>query len=207
MYKDFEVIKEHPFGSHIPRHAKFLVIGTFPTHPRNYKSTFEFFYAGEGNQFWPVMEKVFGMTFRFNQGVPAIDERRSFLQSEGIGLTDMLTKCYRHKGRSQDEYIYPIQLNNIFDLLDEHQAITTIILTSRTKVIGALGLFETYFYLNDREPPLFRKFGDNEILEGSFVWRNREIEVLVPYSTSATVIEQKRATLNDLVRMYKCCFK
>lgn len=29
MYKDFEVIKQHPFKSYIPLNAKFLVIGTF----------------------------------------------------------------------------------------------------------------------------------------------------------------------------------
>ena len=145
-------------------------------------------------------------SYSIKEFLPSMKES-FFLESNGIGLTDMLTKCYRHKGRSQDQYIFPIQLNDIFALLDEYKSITTIILTSRTKVIGARGLFETYFYLNEREPPLLRTFGDNVILEGSFTLENREIEVLVPYSTSATVIEEKRATLNDLVRMYKCCFR
>jgi len=206
-YQDLEVIREHPFGTYIPKGSKFLVIGTFPTHPRNYKSTFEFFYAGVDNQFWPVMEQIF-KKFDFNSGDKAVEERKKFLNKQGIGLTDMLTKCYRYKERSQDQYIFPIKFNNIFALLDTHETIETIILTSRTKVIGALGLFETYFYLNDIEPPQLRVIDSNrKILEGNFKWRNRDIEVLVPYSTSATVIEERRTNLQELVTMYKCCLK
>ena len=35
---------------------------------------------------------------------------------------------------------------------------------------------------------------------------NRDIEILVPYSTSNTIIEEERATPDELVAMYRMCF-
>lgn len=203
-YYDQFTIEVHPFETFIPANAKFLIIGSFPTHKRNYKLTFEFFYAGAGNMFWPVIGNVFHRKFRHNEGDLAVEERKEFLKENGIGVTDMLLKCYRHKGRSQDHHISPICFNNIFRLLLDNKSIETLIFTGRQKIIGPLGLFETYCHQQDINPPVLRPTAQ-KILEGSFVLKERYFEVLVPYSTSRTMIEENRTDEHELISMYSIC--
>ena len=62
---DNYVVCNHPFEDFLPGNLKTLVIGTFPTHERNYKMTFPFYYAGNGNMFWPTLEQVFKKSFQY----------------------------------------------------------------------------------------------------------------------------------------------
>jgi G:T/U-mismatch repair DNA glycosylase len=203
QFDNFEVCA-HPFPSFVPEKCRTLVVGTFPTHQRNYERTFPFYYAGEGNVFWEVVGKAFNKSFQHMCGEDAKWERETFLRSEGIGITDMLERCYRKNGLSQDDYIYPIAFRDLFDVLTKNSTIETLVLTSRTKIVGALGLFETYLYQRDLLPPKFWENTD-KILEGNLELGGREIEILIPYSTSKTVIKTNRATVPQLVNMYRLC--
>jgi G:T/U-mismatch repair DNA glycosylase len=203
-YFDNYTVCTHPFDEFLPPKSKTLIVGTFPTHARNYSKTFPFYYAGEGNMFWPTLGRVHRKTFSYAQGLDAKKEREEFLESKRIGITDMLDKCYRKNERSQDNYIFPITFRKIFQTLEINKSVDTIVLTSRTKIIGALGLFETYCHHQNISPPTLIRASDN-VLEGWFPYGGREIEILVPYSTSKTVIEEESATADELVRMYKRC--
>jgi hypoxanthine-DNA glycosylase len=200
--KDIFVVEEHPFETYVPAYAKILIVGTFPTHKNNFK--FKFFYSGKDNSFWKIIEKVFNHTFKYNDGEKAVDERKIFLKSKAIGITDLHKKCYRKNNYSTDENLFPIILNDIFSILDEHTFIKRIILTSRTEVFGALGLFKTYFLQKgiELEQPEKRK---DKVLEGSFIYKEREIEVLVPYSPSARVFESNDISPEEVVQMYRNC--
>lgn len=201
QFDNFEIC-DHPFEAFVPEGCKILIIGTFPTHQRNCKHTFKFYYAGAGNSFWSIIETVFNLNFQFKNGDDAILERKRFLAQKRIGLTDMLSKAYRKNGRSQDEHIYPIIFTDIFFILRNNTSIETIIFTSRTRIIGALGLFETLLMQNNLQMPAL---SSNKVKKGVWKFDNREIEILVPYSTSNTIIEEKRATLVELVAMYRAC--
>ncbi|MBX2896367.1 MAG: hypothetical protein KF763_13040 [Cyclobacteriaceae bacterium] len=202
QYDNFEIC-DHPFDQFIKPNCKLLIIGTFPTHQRNYRDTFPYYYAGNGNVFWPVIEKVYHHDFKHSTGADAILERQVFMEKKGIGLTDMLQKAYRKDGKSQDDYIFPITFRNIFEAMRKFDSIETIVFTSRTKIIGALGLFETYLLQNNYDPPELNEY--DKVKEGHLIFEGREIELLVPYSTSRTVIEKKRATFNELIDMYERC--
>lgn len=199
--KDTYEIEEHPFETYVPSNAKFLIIGTFPTHPSNFR--FKFFYSGKKNSFWNIIEKVFNHSFKYNEGDKAVEERKTFLKSKTIGITDMHEKCYR-KSNSADENLFPIILKDIFSILDEHTAINRIILTSRTEVFGALGLLKTYFLQKGLELEQPEKRED-KVLVGSFIYNEREIEVLVPYSPSATIFKSNNITPEEVVQMYRHC--
>jgi G:T/U-mismatch repair DNA glycosylase len=192
-------IEEHPFETFVPLNSKYLIIGTFPTHKKN--SKFKFFYSGKDNSFWNIVEKVFDHSFIYKEGDKAVEERKTFLKSKAIGITDMHEKCYRRNGYSTDENLFPIILKDIFAILNEHHSIKRIILTSRTEVFGALGLLETYFLQRglQLEHPKKRK---DKVKEGSFVYKEREIEILVPYSPSPRLIENGTTTMEELVKMY-----
>jgi G:T/U-mismatch repair DNA glycosylase len=203
QFDNFEVCT-HPFASFVPEKCRTLIAGTFPTHQRNYERTFPFYYAGEGNVFWEVIGKVFNKSFQHMYGDEARREREAVLRSNGIGITDMLERCYRKNGLSQDDYIDPIVFRDLLDVLTKNSTVETLVLTSRTKIVGALGLFETYLYQRGLCPPKFWENTD-KILEGTLALEDREIEILIPYSTSKTVIEKKRATVPQLVNMYRLC--
>lgn len=190
----------HPFEPFIPKGAKTLVIGTFPTRSGNFQ--FPFYYSGKDNRFWPVMENVYRLRFKHHAGKNAVDERKEFLASKQIGITDMLLKCYRLAEKSQDKHLYPILLNDIFSILDQHDSIDCLLLTSRTEVYGALGLLNIHFQSEGRtlEYPVRNR---HNILEGGFQHNTRNIEILVPISPSPSA--EKSADLETLIEMYKLC--
>jgi G:T/U-mismatch repair DNA glycosylase len=201
---DLFEIEDHPFETFVKPNATHLIIGTFPTHIENRK--FRFYYSGEDNLFWKVLEKIFEHKFKYYEGEIAETERKKFLESKGIGITDMLLKCYRKNKWSTDENLYPILWNDIFEILDENKLISTLVLTSRSKICGALGLLETLFIQKsiDFEWPNKRK---DKILQGSFKYNDREYRVFVPYSPSPRLIKDGITSLIELEFMYAVSFK
>jgi len=190
----------HPFETYIPTDAKYLVIGTFPTRQINWD--FDFYYSNSDNRFWPIMEGISRTQFQKKIGKPAIEERKQFLKQRQIGITDMLQKCYRLVEKSGDEHLYPIVLTDIFSLLEKHDTIESLVLTSRTEVFGALGLLKTYFIQKGTVMEAIQRNSHN-ILEGCFSHNGKDYEILVPLSPSS---RQDKADLPDLIKMYKLCF-
>ncbi|MCU7548147.1 hypothetical protein OCK74_03435 [Chitinophagaceae bacterium LB-8] len=134
-------IEDHPFDTFIPPNTKFLIIGTFPTYINNWR--YKFYYSGKGNTFWNIIESVFKIKFKYHEGDEAVEERKMFLRTKRIGITDMHVKFYRKNNYSTDENLHTIILKDVFLLLNQHPTIERIILTSRTEVFGALGLLKT----------------------------------------------------------------
>lgn len=200
--KDTYNIEKHPFEEFIPQDTKYLIIGTFPTYIDNH--TFNFFYSGKDNAFWKIIEQVFKYSFKSTHDESAVDERKKLLKEKKLGITDMHQLCYRKNSYSTDENLFPIVLNDIFHILKKNTKIDRLILTSRTNVFGALGLLKTYFLQKGKvlEEPMRR---DDKILQGSFQFKGRIVNVLVPYSPSPRLIEKGTTTMYELVSMYKYC--
>ena len=199
--KSMYTIENHPFDIYIPEYVKYLIIGTFPTNIKNLE--FQFYYSGKGNYFWKIMESVFDYKFKFYSGEDAVIERKAFLSNRKIGITDMHEKCYRKNGLSSDESLFVITLRDIFLLLKKHETIDTLILTSRTEVIGALGLLKTYFMQKDIELKEPQKQG--KILITNFTFNGRTIDILVPYSPSPRVIGNNKTNIDEVIEMYRYC--
>jgi len=156
--------------------------------------------------FWEIIEEVFNHSFQFQYDTNAVEERRELLQQKSIGMTDMHEICYRKNNYSTDENLFPIKLTDIFLLLDKHPAIDRLILTSRTEIFGALGLLKTYFLQQGKQVPKMIKRED-KILEGNFVFNNKNITIVVPYSPSPRLLAENRTTKKELIEMYKICMK
>ncbi len=202
-YKYFEEFKiePHPFGTFIPKAPRSLIVGTFPTHQRN--RAFEWFYGGVGNRFWEIMSVVLEHTFKEYSKAPAVNERKVLMEKHGIAMTDMVVRCYRKNDLSQDHNLYPIELQNILDILEKNPTIDTVVFTSRTRVIGALGLFETHLLQHAMKMPVMEN--RDGMLEGWYQLGEREISLLVPYSPSKTLAEKEFASTNRLIEMYSSC--
>lgn len=195
-------IEDHQFDTFIPEHAKQLIIGTFHTHPQNFR--FRFYYSGKDNLFWSIIERVFEKHFIHSNDDLAVTERKNLFREKNIGITDMVQKCYRFNNSSSDENIYPIILRNIFLILEEHTTIDTLIFTSRTEVFGALGLFKTFFLQRGLQLGQITRRTD-KILEGHFASSGKNYKILVPFSPSPRLISENRTTIDELVSMYKTC--
>ncbi|MCG3167387.1 MAG: hypothetical protein POELPBGB_03177 [Bacteroidia bacterium] len=199
---DTYTVETHPFETFIPAAATHLIIGTFPTHQQNF--TFNFYYSGENNNFWKIIEEVFNHKFKHSDGDAAVEERKKFLTNKRVGITDMIIKCYRRNNKSTDENLFPIILQDVFSIIDNHKEITTLVLTSRTEVFGALGLLKTYFLQRNLEFGNLERRSD-KVMTGNFKRENRIIDVVVPYSPSYRLTKNGKTTNEELVKMYKSC--
>jgi hypoxanthine-DNA glycosylase len=177
-------IETHPFPVFIPPNAKHLILGTFPTHRKNWK--FEYYYPGRNNFFWRLMGEVFQQPFQYSTGEQAVNERELFLTQKEIGIHDTIYKCIRKVATSsKDSDLEVIEKANIIKLLHQHPTIHSIILTSSSGAVSAHLLFFQHlqehhipFMVADSKPPI----------SGSFAFEGREIKTHTLYSTSGTNI-------------------
>jgi len=198
--------EDHPFETFIPDGAEILVLGTFPTHKSNYENTFRFFYAGKANKFWSLFATTFGIEFRQHSGEGAVLERKRWLNEKRIGISDMISSCYRKGNSSRDKQLFPVAINDIVSILRKHKSISRLVLTSRTIPHGALGILQINLIQNAFEVPTM-KISSDKVLEGNLHFENRTIEILVPYSPSQIVVDKGHTTLRELKATYRRCLQ
>lgn len=116
------MIETHPFGDFIPQNTKYLMLGSFVTKPSN---PYEWFYANDRNQFWPIMEEVYGTTFNTKE-----KQQQLFIRLE-MALSDTILACERKNNSNLDINLYNIVYNTaIKDIIHNHN-IQKIFFTSR----------------------------------------------------------------------------
>ncbi len=204
--KDDYNIERHPFETFVPNNTKVLIVGTFPTYKDNYTNNYAWYYGNGDNNFWKILNKIFLPDFKYDKGEEAIEERKDFFREHNLGITDMMTMCYRKGKSSNDGDLFPIILTDIIRILKNNNSIEKILLTSRSGFVSALELLKIHLIQNQIN------FIDSnskmsKVVEGFFDYESRAINVVVPYSTSPKLINEGRTTFNELVDMYKYCFK
>jgi len=120
----------HPFLPIIDEHTRILFLGSFPS-----IASFEhsFYYAHSRNAFWPILEEIFGVTFRDNE------DKKRFCLAQGIGLWDVIGSCERNN--SSDSNLKNIVPNDFKKLLTEYPNIRVVAFTGRK----AFDLFQKHF--------------------------------------------------------------
>jgi hypoxanthine-DNA glycosylase len=192
-------VEEHPFPPFIPEGTRTLILGTFPTHKKNYQ--FPFYYSGKDNLFWEIISKVFNHNFKYKEGEIAVTERKQFLTEKKIGITDMLKKCYRYDEKSGDEHLFPIILNDVVGFLGSQTSIERLVFTSRTPINGAWGLFQTLAHQTSLAFDQPSKNG--KMLQGTLTLNGKRYINFIPYSPSPRTIKEGRITKGELIDMYK----
>jgi hypoxanthine-DNA glycosylase len=75
----------HPLRPLFQSDSKILILGSFPSvKTREYG----FFYGHPQNRFWPLLERIFGVTLSTD-----IEERRAFLLRHHLALYDVIYRC------------------------------------------------------------------------------------------------------------------
>lgn len=133
----------------------------------------------------------------------AVRERQRLMEKHGIAMTDMVGRCYRRNTLSQDHHLFPIDLIDVVELLNQNSSIETVVFTSRTRVVGALGLFETLSHQKQIKIPEMSNY--DGMLQGWLPLQHKEISLLVPYSPSKTLAEKEFASTKKLTQMYSSC--
>jgi hypoxanthine-DNA glycosylase len=110
----------HPFGNFVPPQPRYLFLGSFPPRSANW------FYGSSRNQFWPILEKVYGIR------LPDQKSRQDLCSRLKIAVSDIIYQCVRAKGNSLDTNLVDIVYNTagIEKILRENN-IQSIFFTSR----------------------------------------------------------------------------
>ena len=130
MNNDLPTIETHPFEPFLPKHARLLMLGTFPPAPKRW--SMPFFYPNFQNDMW----RIFGYLF-FNdknhfvdEGEKCfkLDELKAFLQEKGVALYDTALRVRRTKNTASDkdlEIIEPVDLDALLRSLPQCRGVLT----------------------------------------------------------------------------------
>lgn len=182
-----------PWQSYIPKQAKHLIIGTFPTEPR--KRKYNFFYPNTNNCFWEVLFAITNSQPTCFEGDNAVLERKKQLDSLSLGITDMGEKVLRHGNSSLDSGIFPVKFMDVFHILDTHPTINKLIFTSSSGQNSVEGWFRSYCKLNDMS---FPKLKGKNPKKFQFLGYSRPLEIVSVHSTSGAA----GRSFKELVDMY-----
>ena len=124
---------EHPFDAIVDQNSKVLILGSFPS-----IKSFEqnFYYAHPRNQFWPIMEELFGVTLKSNE------EKRAFALEKGIALWDTYASLKRGEGNSSDSNLKELQVNDFDAFLKKYPNITHLFFTGQKAYQGYMKHFK-----------------------------------------------------------------
>lgn len=190
-------IETHPFGEFIPKGATHLILGSFPTHSRNWQ--FTSFYPGRANFFWRMLSEIYDHPFQFSKGESAAKKRLALCAEKGIALSDTIYRCRRKVAESsKDGDLEVVERKNVLALLKSNLSIHTIILTGSSGKVNALSVLAEH--LKENGVP-FTITGKKPPMEGVFSINERQIQVRVLYSTSGLNIGR----YSEALRQYKTC--
>jgi len=125
------MIETHPFGIFVPSNAKYLILGSF-TGRQAVKGTndtdnaYDWFYGTKRNQFWSILEEVYGIELRNKQS------KQELFTKLGIAIADIIYQCERKGISNLDTDLVNITYNvkPIAEIL-ESERIEKILFTSK----------------------------------------------------------------------------
>lgn len=140
--------ESHPWEPYIPEKANKLILGTFPTSERN-RGSYEFFYPNPNNEFWKILFAVAGQNLADYSKKDPVEIRKQVMKKLQLGIADMGKTIFRQRGNSSDVNLFPIEFTDVFQLLDKHKKITTIIVGGSDYQAAVMGyIFERCFLVN-----------------------------------------------------------
>jgi G:T/U-mismatch repair DNA glycosylase len=90
---------------------------------------------------WPVLDEIFQLALHYDNSREAVRERQDFLIREKIGICDIVESCRRIKIDASDLGMMEIRQRDIFQQLQLHPTIETLIFTGGNTKNGPEYLF------------------------------------------------------------------
>ena len=86
-----KMIEIHRFGSYCPKHARYLLLGSFPGKEDEYNN---WFYNTRRGQFWSIIEAALHIK------ILSIDDKKAFFDKYQMAVTDIIYSCERREGNN-----------------------------------------------------------------------------------------------------------
>ena len=169
----------HPYKPFFPEGATKLIVGTLPP-PRFTSGALKpgdvnFCYGSIDGLLWPVLDRIFDLNLRFESTVEAVNQRKDFLASRGIGICDIVHSCQREKIDASDLGMQNIKLRDVISYLKKYPKIEMLIFTGGNSKNGP----EYFFRRHLKEYDLGLKVVSNSVPRiHQFSLQNRSIKTV-----------------------------
>ncbi|TKB08470.1 uracil-DNA glycosylase family protein [Desulforhopalus sp. IMCC35007] len=180
-----EFFHQHPYEIFIPAGTTKIIVGTLPpprfSLGRLKEKDVNFCYGSCDGMLWPVLDTIFNLSLHYDNSEGAVNERKTFLRHERLGICDIVESCKRKKIDASDLGMYDITLRDILLQLEKHQDLTTIIFTGGNSKNGP----EYFFRQQLRAQNLSLKPHNNDIpRKHTFYYAGKEIKTIALTSPS-----------------------
>ena len=161
-------IEQHPLKPFLPKHAKVLMLGSFP--PPQKRWSIQFFYPNYTNDMWRILGLLFFQNkyYFIDQQNKKFEEEAviQFCEEVGIAIYDTATQVRRLRDNASDQFLEVVEATDVHALLDQLPACQAIICTGEkaTNIVQQQLKIErapkirayTPFTYKDRELRLYR---------------------------------------------------
>lgn len=113
------MIEKHPFGTFVPKETEYFFLGTFTGKITDKR--YDWFYANGRNQFWLIMEKVYGTDLSTKA------KKQGLFTRLKMAITDIILSCERKAGNNLD--------TNLINMVFNAKAIKKVIRENKIKMI------------------------------------------------------------------------
>jgi len=158
------MIEKHPFRPFIPKDCKILVIGSFPgKESTQEKRQDDWFYGANRNQFWKLLENVYGVELKTK------NDKQELFEKAKIGITDLIVSCERNENSSSDSNLTNRVYNSMIPEIIENNPILKILFTGK----GVYNEFREHFNIPENielitlpsPSPIYRRMSFEEKAE------------------------------------------
>ncbi|QRM87965.1 uracil-DNA glycosylase family protein [Lacinutrix sp. WUR7] len=154
---------KHPYPPFIQKDTKKLIVGTLPPPRFSIGELLEkdvnFCYGSYYNSLWLYIEKIHGLSLRYDNSQEAIDQRKAFLIKHQIGVCDIVASAEREKIDASDLGMQNIQLRNVIDYIKKYPSIETLLFTGGNSKNGP----EYFFRKHIKEHNIKLELVSNEV--------------------------------------------
>ncbi|WP_178989386.1 uracil-DNA glycosylase family protein [Winogradskyella schleiferi] len=162
-------LHQHPYQPFIQKDTKKLIVGTLPP-PRFstgelLEKDVDFCYGSYYNSLWLFIDKIHNLNLRFDNSQKAIDQRKTFLIENKIGICDIVESAEREKIDASDLGMQNIKLRDVVGYLKQFPHIETILFTGGNSKNGPEYFFRRHLKdynlkleLVNNEVPRIHKF-------------------------------------------------
>ena len=153
----------HPYKPFIPKHATKLIVGTLPP-PRFstgnlLEKDVDFCYGSYYNSLWLYIDVINNLNLKYDNTQEAIQERKQFLNINGIGICDIVESCEREELLQSNLRMQNIKLRNLIGYLKEYTSVKTLLFTGGNSKNGP----EYFFRKHIKEHNIKLEIISNEV--------------------------------------------
>jgi G:T/U-mismatch repair DNA glycosylase len=146
-------IHKHPFPPFLFPRVKKLIVGTLPpprfTTRELKERDVDFCYGSRDGQLWPILNEIFQLNLSFETTKMAIEERKSFLKENKIGICDIVDSAEREKIDASDLGMQNAKLRDMFGYLEKYPSVETLLFTGGNSKNGPEYFFRRYLKEHD----------------------------------------------------------